>query len=58
MNDWQEEMKFAMKMMKSACAKNEDWDSCCNCPFDEYCTILMSSGGIDPYKGIDWEDEL
>lgn len=40
--DWKEEMLEAMKMMKSACAKNNVWMGCVDCPFDLYCDYLSA----------------
>lgn len=46
---WVDEMKEAMKMMKNACAKNNSWNECEDCPFDIYCTYMMD-GAIKNIK--------
>ena len=53
--EWVEEMKTAMKMMKSACNKNDMWLKCKNCPFDKYCDVLEDHGMLVP-EAWDIED--
>lgn len=38
--DWKEEMKMGMLMIQSACKRNANWGTCCECPFDEYCDAI------------------
>lgn len=53
--DWIQKMTEAMTAMKEACQSNEDWNKCAKCPFDIYCTSLMTDNLIDPFEGITWE---
>lgn len=48
--NWKKKMAVAMLMMKEACRENTEWSNCANCPFDEYCDIIMqnSNGMITP----------
>ena len=57
--DWVSEMRAGMDMMAKACKKNEDWAKCSDCPFDEYCTILMDRSikdghDYDTYSPENW----
>lgn len=52
--EWVEEMKTAIKMMKSACSKSNPFVNCDKCPFDLYCNILDIEGARLPYE---WKDE-
>lgn len=52
--DWKEQMKEAMKMMKDACSKNNDWSQCEECPFDAYCDYL-SGGAREVFIPADFE---
>lgn len=52
--EWVEEVKTAMKMMKSACSKNNTWLKCKNCPFDAYCDVLEDHGMLVPEE---WDIE-
>lgn len=60
-NNWIEEMKTAMRAIKTACEHNEDWTECRNCPFAEVCDLLdlsaMDNGEEDPsvYEPHNWE---
>ena len=52
--EWVEEMKTAMKMMKSACSKSNIFVNCDKCPFGLYCDVLDDEGMRLPYE---WKDE-
>ena len=53
--EWVEEMKTAMKMMKSACSKSNLFVNCDKCPFGLYCDVLGDEGMRLPSE---WKDEL
>lgn len=38
---WYDKMSEGMRLMKEACADNENWDACWNCPFGSICEKLM-----------------
>lgn len=38
--DWIAKMKTAMKLIRSACHENPDWDNCIECPFTTYCDVI------------------
>lgn len=42
--DWTEEMKEAMKAIKSACEKNDSWTKCHLCPFVTCCDAIKHEG--------------
>lgn len=50
--DWKKEMILAMLSIQSACMKNDSWNECQNCPFDDYCTSLEHNGFHTPDE---WE---
>jgi len=57
--DWIAEMRAGMEMMQEACRKNTEWNKCSECPFDEYCTILMEQSvkdghDYDTYSPENW----
>lgn len=53
--DWVEKMKVAMLRVQEACQTNDKWSNCQNCPFDEYCTVLLEHGFGEPSE---WEFEI
>lgn len=53
--DWVEKMKVAMLRVQEACQTNDKWSNCQNCPFDEYCTVLLEHGFGEPSE---WEIEI
>jgi uncharacterized protein (UPF0179 family) len=38
--DWKERMLVGMKLISEACASNDSWKACKECPFDMLCTDL------------------
>ena len=42
--DFIEVMKDAMDLLHQACAMNEEWVACQECPFEKYCDVLKKSG--------------
>ena len=40
---WYEKMSEGMRLMKEACAENENWNACLNCPFNGICDKLMDT---------------
>ena len=52
MNKWQKQMLEGMRLMQEACGANGQWNHCCECPFDAYCTALMDAELIDPFDGL------
>jgi len=50
---WQQQMRDGIRLCVEACQANDDWTKCHNdCDFDEWCTILMNHGSIDPFVGL------
>ena len=47
-------MKKGMEMIAKACKENDNWTKCADCPFDSYCTALMTAELIDPFEGPTW----
>ena len=58
MNQWQKKMLEGMRLMQEACKENGQWNQCCECPFDAYCTALMDAELLDPFKGVQDEEWL
>ena len=58
---WYEKMSEGMRLMKEACAENETWDKCWNCPFESVCGKLMilakREGGLHEYVPAEWGEE-
>jgi len=58
---WYEKMSEGMRLMKEACADNENWDRCWSCPFDSICDKLMDAGNVDKkferYIPANWKEE-
>ena len=57
--DWISEMRAGMEMMRKACKKNKEWSKCNDCPFDEWCTMLMERSikdgyDYDTYTPLNW----
>ena len=56
---WYEKMSEGMRLMKEACADNENWDRCCYCPFVSICDKLVDVGNaikeFDKYIPVNWE---
>lgn len=57
--DWKSEMRAGMEMMHKACEKNTEWSKCYDCPFDEWCTMLMERSikdgyDYDTYAPLNW----
>lgn len=42
--NWKQEILSAMLTIKSACAKNQCWADCSECPFDDYCSVCERVG--------------
>lgn len=56
---WVLQMDEAMALLQEACKANEEWDTCYeHCSFCEYCTALMDAKLVDPFKGLDFSNEL
>ena len=56
--DWISEMREGMKMMAKACAKNEEWSKCNDCPFCGWCDILMKESIKDGYDYDGYTPEM
>lgn len=54
MKNWNDQMKKGMEMIAKACKENDNWTKCADCPFDSYCTALMTAELIDPFEGPAW----
>lgn len=64
---WYEKMSEGMRLMKEACAENETWDKCWDCPFDSICEKLMDAARaemkdnddifLDEYIPAGWGEE-
>jgi hypothetical protein len=48
---WYEKMSEGMRLMKEACADNENWDACWNCPFGFVCDKLGDAARAEILKG-------
>lgn len=56
---WVLQMDEAMTLLQEACKENGEWDACYeHCPFCEYCNVLMDAKLVDPFKGLDFSNEL
>ena len=56
---WVLKMDEAMALLQEACESNGDWTACNkHCPFSDYCTALMDAGLVDPFKGLDFSEDL
>ena len=56
MMDWKEKMLEGMRLLQEGCDENPSGE-CVNCPFDKYCTALMNAELINPFTGIDFQNE-
>ena len=64
---WYEKMNKGMALMKEACAENETWDACWDCPFGSICEKLMDAARaemndnddicLDEYIPMGWGEE-
>lgn len=53
--DWKEKILEGMKLIREGCKGNASWVNCCECPYDEYCTAMMSRDYESPdteWKGL------
>ncbi len=48
---WIQKMVDGMQLIRQACAENNKWADCANCPFDELCTSIN-----DDYWDHKWHD--
>lgn len=48
---WYDKMSESMRLMKEACAENENWDKCWDCPFDSVCDKLFDAARAERAKG-------
>lgn len=48
---WFEKMSEGMRLMQEACANNEDWDFCWDCPFTFICGKLGDAARAERLKG-------
>ena len=55
MDDWKKKVLEGMKLIREGCKENTDtsWLSCYECPYDEYCTAIMSRNYESP--DTEWE---
>lgn len=54
--DWKEKILSAMLEIQSACRMNGEWSECHNCPFNTYCTVLITETGLEPSeRGVEKE---
>lgn len=56
MEKWYDEILEGMKMIKRGCEKNHNWENCADCPFDPYCTVVMTALNDLTYPS-DWFEE-
>lgn len=50
---WHERMSEGMRLMKEACAENETFDFCWDCPFNSICEKLMDAARAENAKNED-----
>lgn len=48
---WHEKMSEGMRLMKEACAENENWDKCWDCPFTYICDKLSKAARAERLTG-------
>lgn len=55
MDDWKKKILEGMKLIREGCKENTDisWLSCYECPYDKYCTAIMSRNYESP--DTEWE---
>lgn len=60
---WYDKMSEGMRLMKEACAENENWDFCWDCPFNSICEKLMDKAreeeklNLNVYIPANWGEE-
>ena len=56
MDDWKKKVLEGMKLIREGCKENNSWVSCCECPFDEYCTAMMSTTSNYESPDTEWKE--
>ena len=47
--NWKEEILAGMELISKGCADNPYWNSCKECPFDDFCDLMYrQSSGATP----------
>lgn len=56
--EWFEKIREGMALIKKGCGENADWIKCQDCPFDEFCDLIMSHYDEIPQEAFfPWEEE-
>lgn len=46
--EWKNKIRDAMDLLKEACQENKEWSKCQDCPFNEYCKVIIEADLLDP----------
>ena len=56
--EWFEKIREGMALIKQGCGENTDWIKCQDCPFDEFCDLIMKDFDEIPNEAFfPWEEE-
>ncbi len=56
--EWYEKIREGMALIKQGCSENSSWTKCQDCPFTDFCDLIMEHDDKIPNEAFfPWEDE-
>lgn len=55
--EWFEKIREGMALIKKGCSENTDWIKCYECPFNNFCNLIMDDDEKIPSEAFfPWEE--
>ena len=56
--EWFEKIREGMALIKQGCRENTDWTKCHDCPFTDFCDLIMEDSDKVPHEAFfPWEED-
>ena len=56
--EWFEKIREGMALIKQGCSENSSWTKCQDCPFTDFCDLIMEHDDKIPNGAFfPWEEE-
>ena len=56
--EWFEKIREGMALIKQGCSENSSWTKCQECPFTDFCDLIMEDSDKIPNEAFfPWEEE-
>ena len=56
--EWYEKIREGMALIKQGCGENTEWTKCYECPFNDFCNLIMDDDDKIPSEAFfPWEGE-